>query len=57
MRIDDKFLDKLAMERNLLSCIKNMLRLAESVQEIQDCIDEIQLKVGIPRKFTDPPEK
>ena len=57
MRIDNNFLDKMAMERNLLSCIKNLVVLGECIKELQRSINEIQLKVGIPRKFENPPEK
>jgi hypothetical protein len=57
MRIDNKFLEQISMQRNLLSCITNLVILAECIEELQRSIDEIQLKVGIPRKFTDQPEK
>ena len=57
MKITKNFIDQIGLQRNLLSCIKHMVLLAQSIRELQACIDEIQLKVGIPRKFEDPPEK
>jgi hypothetical protein len=57
MKITSKVLERISMERNLLSCIKNLVILAECIKELQRSIDEIQLRVGIPRKFEDPSEK
>jgi hypothetical protein len=57
MKITQEFIDNVAMQRNLLSAIKNMVFLAKAMREIQESINELQQKVGIPRRFQDEAEK
>jgi hypothetical protein len=57
MKITDEFLEQVSMQRNLLSCIKNLVVLAKCIEELQGCIDELCLKTGLPRKFENMPEK
>ena len=49
MKITDEFIKQLTQQRNLQSCITNTVVLARSIQKLQRNIDEIKLKIGIPR--------
>jgi hypothetical protein len=49
MEITDEFIERLKEQRNLQSCVTNAAILARTIQELQQDIDEIKLKLGIPR--------
>lgn len=47
MKITDEFIEHLKQQRNLQSCVTHSAILARTLQELQQDIDEIQLKLGI----------
>lgn len=49
MKITDEFIERLKLQRNLQSVISNSVVLARTLQKLQKAVDEIQLKVGVPR--------
>ena len=49
MKITEEFISRIHEGRNLQSCITNAGILARCVQEVQQAIDEIKQKVGLPR--------
>ena len=53
MKITNEFLEKMALQRNLQSAIIHNVILAECIRDLQKDIDQIKLKVGIPRSHDD----
>jgi hypothetical protein len=49
MKISKEFIDKMALGRNLQSCVTHSVILAKAIQELQIAVDEIKLAIGLPR--------
>ena len=49
MKITDEFIKQLNGQRNLQSVITNSAIIARCIQELQQAVDEVKLKVGLPR--------